>query len=152
MQLPGADIDCVNELGAAGEQHFGEAAGRGADIEAGTAGNVEPEMIERGGELDAAARHIGVLGRSGDDRGGGNSFGGFAHGLSVGGYPAGGNRGLRPRPAVEQAARDQQPIGSFFGGHGSYRVAPLEARAKRASKGDGPGRASFEGRFAATSG
>jgi hypothetical protein len=27
-----------------------------------------------------------------------------------------------------------------------------EVRAKRASKGDGPGRASFEGRFAATSG
>jgi hypothetical protein len=27
-----------------------------------------------------------------------------------------------------------------------------EVRAQRASKGDGPGRASFEGRFAATSG
>ena len=33
MQLVAADIDRVDPPGAAREQHFGESAGRGADIE-----------------------------------------------------------------------------------------------------------------------
>ncbi len=64
--------------GAAREQHFGEAAGRGADIEADAAGYIETEMIERRRKLDAAARHVGVLGLGRDDRGGGNLLGCFA--------------------------------------------------------------------------
>ena len=40
-KLAGADIDRVDALGAARQQHLGEAAGRGADIEADTAGDIE---------------------------------------------------------------------------------------------------------------
>ena len=118
VQLAGADVDRVDPLGAAREQHLGEAAGRGAGVEANAAGDVETEMIERGGKLDAAARHIGVLGLGGDDGGGGHFLRGFANGDAVGGHASGGDRGLRPRAAVEQAARDQQAIGSFAMGHG----------------------------------
>ena len=60
MQLPMPDIDRVDAPCAAREQHLGEAAGRGADIEADAASRIEAEMIERGRELHAAARHPGM--------------------------------------------------------------------------------------------
>ena len=133
VQLAGADVDRVDPLGAAREQHLGEAAGRCADVEADAAGDVETEMIERGGKLDAAARHIGVLGRGGDDGGGGDFLGGFANRDAVGGHPAGGDRGLRPRAAIEQAARDQQAIGSFAMGHGCNYTTVMRRACRRPS-------------------
>ena len=75
--------------------------------------DVEVEMIERRGKLDAAARHVGVLGLGRDDGCGGDCIGRFADEHAVGGHPAGGDRGLRPGAAFEQAARDQEAIGSF---------------------------------------
>ena len=69
MQLIAADVDRVDAPRAAQNQDFGEAAGRGADVEADTPGHVEMKMIERRCKLDAAARHIGMLGLGCDDRG-----------------------------------------------------------------------------------
>ena len=43
MQLAAADIDRIDAPRAALEQHFGEAAGRGADIEADAAGDIDAE-------------------------------------------------------------------------------------------------------------
>ena len=64
-QLPGelaaADIDRIDLGGAAGEQDIGEAAGGGADIEADPARGIDPEMIERMGELQPAARDPGMI-------------------------------------------------------------------------------------------
>ena len=45
MQLAAADIDGIDVPGAACEQHLGEAAGRGADVETDVARGIEPEMI-----------------------------------------------------------------------------------------------------------
>ena len=117
MQLIAADVDRVDALRAAQNQNFGEAAGRGADVEADAPGHVEMKMIERGCKLDAAARHIRMLGRGGDDRGGRNCLRRLAHRHAVGGHQARGNRGLGAGAAFEQAARDQQPICAFSGGH-----------------------------------
>ena len=68
MQLIAADIDRVDAPRAAREQDLGEAAGRGADVEADAIRHVEREMIERERKLDAAARHIRMLGLGLDDR------------------------------------------------------------------------------------
>ena len=75
-------------------------------------------MIDCCGKLDAAARHVGMLGFGGDEGGRRNLLRCFAHRHTIGGDTAGGNRGLRSRTAFEQAARDQQAIGAFSAGHG----------------------------------
>ena len=62
MKLAASDIDRVDACRAAREQHLGEAAGRGADIETDAPGQLEAEMIERGRELHPAARHPRMLG------------------------------------------------------------------------------------------
>ena len=67
VELAVPDVDGDHAFRPAPEQHVGEAAGRGADVEAGEARGIEPEGVERGGELDAAARDIRV-GRLGFDR------------------------------------------------------------------------------------
>ena len=51
MQLLAADIDRNDMVRSALEQNIGEAARRGADIQAIPAGGVEAEGIERAGEL-----------------------------------------------------------------------------------------------------
>ena len=65
------DVERDHPCGAALEQAVGEAAGRGADVEAVEAGDVDPERLERVLELDPAARdepgrlghqQLGVLG------------------------------------------------------------------------------------------
>src|SRR5580698_5392484 len=117
MQLIAADVDGVDTLRAAQNQNFSEAPGRGADIEADAAGHVETKMIECRRKLDAAARHIRMLGLGGDDRGGRDCLRRLAHRHAVGGHQARGNRGLGAGAAFEQAARDQQAICAFSGGH-----------------------------------
>ena len=67
IELAAADVDRDHLRRAARKQDVGEAAGRGADVEADEARGIEREGVERGGELDPAARGPGV-GRLGLDR------------------------------------------------------------------------------------
>ena len=60
-ELAAPDIDRVDPRGAARQQHIGKAAGRGADIERDSAGRIDREMVERVRELEAAARHPGMV-------------------------------------------------------------------------------------------
>ena len=60
MQLAVSDIERIDAMCAAREQHLREAAGRRAGIEADLAGRIEAEMVKRSRELDAAARHPGM--------------------------------------------------------------------------------------------
>ena len=114
MQLPAPDIDCIDTLGAALQQHLREAAGGGADIEADAALRIEAEMIERRGELHAAARHIRMRRRRAQFRIDRDFFRGLAHRRRVGGDQPGRDRGLRLGAALEQAALDQQAIDAIF--------------------------------------
>lgn len=57
MQLCGSDIDGEDEARAVREQHFGEAAGRCADIDADVILDIERVLLQRRRELDATARH-----------------------------------------------------------------------------------------------
>ena len=59
VELAVGDVERDDVLGAALEQAVGEAAGGGADVQRAAAGDVEPERVERVGELDAAARDVG---------------------------------------------------------------------------------------------
>ena len=60
-ELPVADVDGNHVRGAALEQAVGESAGRRADVDRRDPGDVEPEGIERAGELHSAARHVAWL-------------------------------------------------------------------------------------------
>ena len=62
MQLAVADIDGEHEAGAVRQQHLGEAAGGGADVEADMVLDLDRILLQRAGELDAAARDAGVRG------------------------------------------------------------------------------------------
>ena len=72
MKLVAADIDGINAFGAAQNQHLGEAAGRGADVDADAIRDVELKMIERRRKLDPAAGNVSVCGSSLDDGGAGD--------------------------------------------------------------------------------
>ena len=127
VQLPASDVDRIDAPRAAREQHLGEAAGRGADVEADAAGRIEPEMIERGRELHAAARHPGMRRRRLQRGVGGDLLGRLGDGDAVGGHHAGGDRLLRLGAALEQAALDQQPVGAHALCHGISIASPLAA-------------------------
>ena len=58
MQLAVADVEGDHARGAALEEDVGEAAGRGADVEAVEAGRIDAERVEPVRELLAAARDV----------------------------------------------------------------------------------------------
>ena len=116
MQLLAPDIDGEYQAGAVGEQHFGETAGRCADIEADVILDVDRILLQRARQLDAAARDKGMRGLRLQHGVSGNALGGFHDRLVVGGDEAGLDRGLGPRPAFEQAALDQQQVRAFARG------------------------------------
>jgi hypothetical protein len=60
MQLAVPDIDGEHHAGAVGEQHFCKAAGGGADVEADVVLDLDRILLERAGQLDAAARDPGM--------------------------------------------------------------------------------------------
>ena len=61
LELSVRDVERDHARGAALKQAVGEAAGRGADVEAVEAGHVEAERVERVRELDPAPRYIGAI-------------------------------------------------------------------------------------------
>ena len=71
---------------------------------------IDLERVQRGGELDAAARHPRMRRLGVQHRVGGDFLGGLADRDAVGGHQSGRDRRLRPRAALEQAALDQQPV------------------------------------------
>ena len=56
-QLSSPHVESIDTAGAALQQTVGEAAGGGADVEAGATGRVDAEGVERAGELLAAPGH-----------------------------------------------------------------------------------------------
>ncbi len=83
VQLAMADIDAGDVRRAAPQQHISEAAGGGAEIEAGQACRIDAEHVQRAGELQAAARDIRVSGFGPDDRIARKRFGGLGNDLAI---------------------------------------------------------------------
>ncbi len=146
-ELPVPDIDGIDASRAALQQHVGEAAGRGADVEGDGTGGVDAEMVERMGELDAAARHPGMIAPAQFER----RFGGDADARLVepaiaAPHRAGENQRLRLGAAVGKAALDQERIKPQFAAHPAFSAARRfhagrgtapENRARRTASGDG---------------
>ncbi len=78
--------------------------------------DVDRIALQRAGKLDPAARDVGVRRLGLDHRVLRDGFRGLYHLLVVGGDEAGLDRRARPRPALEQAALDQQNIRALAGG------------------------------------
>ena len=75
MQLLAPDVDREHQAGAVGEQHLGEAAGRGADVETDMILDVDRIVLQRARQLDAAARDKGMRGLRLQHGVGGNGLG-----------------------------------------------------------------------------
>jgi hypothetical protein len=97
--------------GAAPQQHVGEAAGRGADVERDQAGWIEVEVIEGMGKLDAAARDIRLLVLAQLEREvGGDLLARLVETAFARKDPAGEDQRLGSGAALDQPALDQQLI------------------------------------------
>ena len=113
VELPVADVDGDDAPRPALQQDVGEAAGRGADVEAGEARGIEGEGVERGGELEAPARNV-RMGRLRLDRRTVADLGrGFAQNLAVDPDEPGGDRRLGAGAAREEASLDEGDVGAF---------------------------------------
>ena len=110
MQLAMPDVDGKHQAGAVGEQHLGKTAGGCADVEADVILDFDRILLQRAGQLDAAARHEGMRRLRLQHRIDRNAFGRFRDRPSVSRDKARFNRGLRAGAAFEQAALDQQYI------------------------------------------
>ena len=113
MQLLAPDIDRIDAPRAARQQHIGETAGRSAGIETDAARWLEPEMFERGRELQPAARDPWMVWRSDELRIRSDRVGSLAEQDAVRRHVTGRDRGLRPGAALEQAALDKDDIGAL---------------------------------------
>src|SRR5882757_425203 len=110
MQLAVADVDGENDAGAVRQQHLGEAAGGGADVEADMAFDIDRILFQRAGELDAAAGYPGVGGLRGNLRVRSDRLRCLQNLLAAGDHEAGLDRGAGAGAAFEQAALDQQHV------------------------------------------
>ena len=117
IELAASDIDGVDPTRATTEQHVGEAAGRGADIERDLPFDRNLEMVERVRELDAAARHPGMVAPAPhlESRIGAKQTSRLVDPLLAAEYGAGHDQRLSVGAAFGQAALDQLDIGAPFG-------------------------------------
>ena len=136
-QLPGElsapDIDRVHPRRAPCQQHIGKAPGRGTDVKRDKPGRIEREMVERMRELEAAARHPGVV-AAGDGQLG---IFGKAHARLVDAPPRrrdepGEDQRLCLGAAFGKALLDEQLIGPALRSHSVIQLS-LSSRRKPGS-------------------
>ena len=112
-ELPSADIDGDHLRRAARDQDIGKASGRGADIETDEARRIERECVERGCELDPAARGPWVRRLGFDRRVTRDLLGGLPERRPADADQPGRNGRLRPRPARKEASLDENDVRAF---------------------------------------
>ena len=127
-QLPGelamTDIDGVNPPGTAIEQHLGEAAGRGADVEGDAPVDYDPEVIESVGEFDAAPRDPGMIAPlESERRFCCELFAGFVDAPFAAADQAGEDQRLRLGAALGETSLDEELIGPPLFSHPSQGQA-----------------------------
>ena len=106
-----ADVDGVDPGGAALQQHVGEAAGRGADVERHHARGIDAEMVEAVGELEPASGDVGRACAAHLERQvGGDALPGLVQPPLAGEDLPGQDQRLRLGAALGQPALDEQLI------------------------------------------
>src|ERR1700744_2456053 len=131
VQLPMPDVDGENHAGAVGEQHLGEPAGRGANVETDVILDVYRGLLQRTRKLDAASgdkrvRRLGPRPGIESDR-----LGRLDDRSIIRRHETGVDRGARPRAAFKQASLDQQEIDAFFG---RRHLAPDKCSSRRTAR------------------
>src|SRR5581483_6958187 len=128
VELAVADVERDHVRRPALEQHVGEAAGRGADVEGPSSGHVQPQRVQRVRELLPTARDVrrraldlelrvdvDLLAR-----------------LRVAGHKSGEDERLRLRPALREAALDEERVEpSLHATRLARRPAPEASRLSR---------------------
>ena len=127
-QLPGKlampDIHRMHPRRAMRQQHIREAAGRGAHVQADTPRRRQGEMPQRVLQLDAAARHPGVVLATHLQRCGiRQEVARLGNPALAGKHFARQNQRLGARPAFGQAAVQQELIGTALPAHRSRSIA-----------------------------
>ena len=110
VQLVAAAVEGVDAPRPAREEDLREPAGRGADVEADAALQIEPEMVEGGGKLDPAAGDVGVRGLGGEHGIGGRLQRRLGDHDAVNPHASGGNGSLRLGAALEESPLDEQAV------------------------------------------
>ena len=143
-QLAVADIDGIDLRGAVGQQHVGEAAGRGADIDRDRALGIEREMRERVRELQPAARDPGmILALDLERRVLRHQVAGLGDAAVGAEHLAGHDQRLGLGAGLDQAALDQQLVGALpspSGDQAPRQAPPAQEQQRRARpRGRSPG-------------
>src|SRR5438105_2218534 len=115
MQLLATDIDGEYQTGTVRQQYLGETAGRCADVETDMTLDFDRILLQRTRQFDPAARDKGMRRLRLQHRIDGNGLGWLQNRLVTGHNQAGLDRRLRPCPALEQAAFDQQQVRALAG-------------------------------------
>src|ERR1700720_3088129 len=110
VQLLAADIDGIDAARAAGEEDVAESARRCTNVETDAIARIELEVLERRCQLDAAARHPGMLRLGGERRIGCDLLRWLCDDYGIGCDPSGHDGSLSFCAAVEHAALDQQTV------------------------------------------
>ena len=117
-EVVGADVHGVDTGGTALEQAIGETAGGGSDVDAGPAGGIDVEGVERGFELEAAAADEAGFFLHLQRRVEGELVAGLGEGEVSGTDLAGEAEALCLLAGVAEAAGYEQGVGAF-GFHGA---------------------------------
>ncbi len=118
-QLVGPRIDREHARRAPTEEDIGEPAGRTADVHRGGAHGIEPEVIERMGKLDPAARNPRVVAPADFDRGtGGEQLAGLGDLALARKDQPGQDQSLGAGAAFGQPALGHELVGADLGGFG----------------------------------
>ncbi len=126
VQLAVADVERDHARRAALEQDVGEAAGRGADVDAVEAGRVDAEPVEPVRELLAAARDVRTAVSCTVSSASSSTW---CPGLVVAGHETGHDERLRLRPRLREPALDEEDVEAL------PRHASQAPRARAASTG-----------------
>jgi hypothetical protein len=112
-QLTVSDVDGIDTLGPALQEHIGEATGRGADVHRGYALDVYIEGIKSTFQLQSASADVWQrLGHQGDHHVGMHRRPGLGHDDAVHADPTTQDDGLSPSPTFSQFALHDQSIQS----------------------------------------
>ncbi|MNT21257.1 hypothetical protein D3C72_1565920 [compost metagenome] len=135
MHLPVPDIDGGDVFSTTMKQHLGKTTSRSADIKTVMALRVEPEMIERGCQLEGGAGDVSLRGIADGDLGiAGDGLARFGDGLAVDAHGAARNRVACTRAAGKVAERHKKLVKPFIFrcfGHGSVSMTAKLRRCKR---------------------
>ena len=129
-ELAVADIDRVHPARPARQQHIGEAAGGGADIQRRAPARIDPEVRERVVEFLAAPRDPGMVRAAHREREIVRDLeAGLVEAAFAREHPAGQQQRLRPGPGLGQAARHEQGVEPLLGAGGGGRRVRRALRA-----------------------